>query len=296
VTGELAAGEPMVVVGITVEQGIINWLDEQPWVEAWNSFAFCNIFLNPQLAVASVPTLFIGWLRSFGLVLIGFPLAIPVGFAISFLRMSKFSILRFISGLYVNLIRGTPLFLQIYIAFFGLPLMGIKPDDYLLGCLVLALNSSAYLAEIFRAGIQSIHKGQFEASASLGMSGPKTMFWVIIPQTVRRVIPTATSEFILLYKDTSLLAAVGVMEMMMFGKSLVAGTGNMTPYIIAALYYLIVTLPLTKVISTFEGKLARSEGTSEAPGAQKKKKRVGLFSAPATPDKDAVAEPRGERY
>jgi len=102
---------------------------------------------------------------------------------------------------YVNVIRGTPLFLQIYIAFFGLPLLGINPNKYLLGILVLALNSSAYLAEIFRAGIQSISKGQFEAASSLGMNYWQSMQYVIIPQTVKRVLPTMTSEFILLYKD-----------------------------------------------------------------------------------------------
>jgi polar amino acid transport system substrate-binding protein len=188
--------------------------------------------------------------------------------------MSKLGALRFISSIYVNVIRGTPLFLQMYIAFFGLPLLGVRIDSYLLGILVLAMNSSAYLAEIFRAGIQSIHKGQFEASASLGMNPFQTMFSVIIPQTVRRVIPTATSEFILLYKDTSLLAAVGVMEQMMFAKSMVASTGNMTPYVVAACYYLIVTLPLTRIISTFEKKLAASEGQSSEPPTEKKKLRL----------------------
>ena len=91
-------------------------------------------------------------------------------------------------------------------------------DLFVLGAIVLVLNSSAYLAEIFRAGIQSINGGQFEAARSLGMNGAQTMFYVIIPQTVRRVIPTMTSEFILMYKDTSLLAAVGVMEIMMYAK------------------------------------------------------------------------------
>ena len=130
----------------------------------------------------------------------------------------------------------------------------------MLGVVALALNSSAYLCEIFRAAIQSIPKGQFEAARSLGMTGPQTMFSVIIPQSVRRVIPTATSEFILLYKDTSLLASVGVMELMMFSKSLTASTGNITPYIVAACYYLIVTLPLTKLIGTFERRLAAADG------------------------------------
>jgi polar amino acid transport system substrate-binding protein len=91
------------------------------------------------------------------------------------------------------------------------------------------------------------------------------MFYVIIPQTVRRVIPTMTSEFILLYKDTSLLSAVGVMEQMMFAKSLANTTSNLTPYVVSAIYYLIVTLPLTRVITVFERKLAASEGRTEPP-------------------------------
>lgn len=266
------------VIAITANEALITWLGEQPWVEAWNSVKFLNIFFNPQRAVAAVPALFVGWLRSLGLVLVGFPLAIPIGLGVSFLRMARLGVVRFISGIYVNVIRGTPLFLQMYIVFFGLPLMGLKDlNPYLMGILVLAMNSSAYLAEIFRAGIQSIHKGQFEAASSLGMNGVQTMFSVIIPQTVRRVIPTATSEFILLYKDTSLLAAVGVMEQMMFAKNQVSLSGNMTPYIVAACYYLIVTLPLTQVIARFERKLAASEGQQGDPPNAGKKKRRRLF-------------------
>ncbi len=243
-----------------VVENIVEWLDEQPWVEAWNSNTFLRLFFNPQLAVQAIPDLFVGWLRALSLVCIGFPLAIPIGFALSFMRMSGLAIVRGIAGLYVNIVRGTPLFLQIYIYFFGLPLLGINVNSYVLGVVALALNSSAYLCEIFRAAIQSIPKGQFEAARSLGMTGPQTMFSVIIPQSVRRVIPTATSEFILLYKDTSLLASVGVMELMMFSKSLTASTGNITPYIVAAGYYLIITLPLTKLIGTFEKKLAAADG------------------------------------
>jgi polar amino acid transport system substrate-binding protein len=279
---ELETSPTITVIGMSFNQALIKWLGEQPWVQWWNSLTFCKIFLNPQVAAAAIPNNFIGWLRSLGLVLVGFPLAIPIGLGIAFLRMSTLPPIRFVASIYVNLIRGTPLFLQIYIAVFGLPHLGIHLNEYLLGILVLAMNSSAYLGEIFRAGIQSIHKGQFEAAASLGMNKRQTMFSVIIPQTVRRVIPTATSVFILLYKDTSLLAAVGVMEQMLFAKTMVATTGNMTPYVVAAGYYLIVTLPLTRIISSFEKKLAAAEG-QDAPddkskGKSKKKvRRVGLF-------------------
>ena len=128
----------------------------------------------------------------------------------------------------MNIIRGTPAFLQIYIAFFGLPLAGVKVDEYVLGVIVMAMNSSAYLCEIFRAGIQSIPKGQNEAARSLGMNAFQTLLYVMIPQTFRNVLPTLTSEFILLYKDTSLLAAVGVVEIVMNARTIVATTGSIT--------------------------------------------------------------------
>ena len=243
---------PIVVVGLSPAESLSRWLASQSWVQSWNSVKFLHLFLDPTIIVVSVPSIFSGWIVALALVLIGFPLAIPLGLFWSFLRMSGNRILKGIGSLYVNVIRGTPLFLQIYIAFLGLPLLGLSLNEFPLGVLVMVMNSSAYLAEIFRAGIQSINKGQFEASRSLGMTGPQTMLNVIIPQTIRRVIPTMTSEFILLYKDTSLLAAIGLGEIMLFSKTLTAATGNVTPYIVAAGFYLIVTLPLTKLISILE--------------------------------------------
>ncbi len=271
----LADSPAIKVTSASPAQKIVNWLDEQPWVQAWNSVPILRLFLNPQLVVSSIPTLVVGWLLSLMLVLLGFPLAIPIGLAFAFMKISRSRILHVIAAIYTGVVRGTPLFLQIYIAFFGLPLMGIKLNDYVLAVLVLAFNSGAYMCEIFRAGIQSIPKGQFEASRSLGMNAVQTMFSVIIPQTVRRVIPTMTSEFILLYKDTSLLAAVGVMELMLYARSLVANTGNMTPYIVAALFYLVVTLPLIHVVGILEKKLALSdEGGADT---KKRKNRRGAY-------------------
>ena len=244
------------VVGTSPAEQLSSWLADQDWVKAWNTNKFLHLFFDPTLIVTSVPALVAGWLVSIGIVIISFPLAIPLGLLWSFLRMAKSRIPRAIGATYINIVRGTPLFLQLYIAFFGLPLMGMQMDNFVLGAIVLVMNSSAYLAEIFRAGIQSINKGQFEAARSLGMNGAQTMLFVIIPQTVRRVIPTMTSEFILMYKDTSLLAAVGVMELMMYAKTITAATGNVTPYIVAAGFYLIVTIPLTKLINTMESRMA----------------------------------------
>lgn len=276
-----ATDQVITVVGTSPAEQLSSWLGQQDWVKAWNSNKFLHLFFDPTLIVTSVPALVAGWFISIGIVIISFPLAIPLGLIWSFMRMAKHRLPRAIGATYINIVRGTPLFLQLYIAFFGLPLMGMQMDNFVLGAIVLIMNSSAYLAEIFRAGIQSINKGQFEASRSLGMNGAQTMLFVIIPQTVRRVIPTMTSEFILMYKDTSLLAAVGVTELMMYAKTITAATGNVTPYIVAAGFYLIVTIPLTKLINSMESRMAR--------GGKRRKKNLGITSEEAVvPDSDAA--------
>lgn len=261
-------------------------LEQQDWVKSWNSVKFLKLFLNPPVFVSSLPTVASGFLMAVGIVACAFPLAIPFGLILALMRMSRFRVLRGLGTAYVNVVRGTPLFLQIYIAFFGLPLAGIQIPTFPLGVVVLAMNSSAYLCEIFRAGIQSIPKGQFEASRSLGMNGAQTMLFVIIPQTVRRVIPTMTSEFILLYKDTSMLAAVGTMEIVMNAKTIVASTGSITPYVVAACFYLVITLPLAKIIGNLEARLA-SNDTGASRKKRKRKKSgelVGEQAAAITPE------------
>lgn len=241
-------------------QSAVAWLDGQAWVDAWNSNPFLGMFFKPQYVVTSIASLFQGWGTALLVTVVGFPLAIPVGLLFAFLKMSRSRVLRAIGVTYINVLRGVPLFLQIYIAFFGMPMLGLNLPNLPLGIAVMAVNTSAYLAEIFRAGIESIPKGQMEAASSLGMNKVQAMGLVIIPQTVRRVIPTMTSEFVMLYKDTSLLSSVGVMELMMFSKNLTATTGNITPYICAALYYLVVTIPLIHVVTKAEKKMASEEG------------------------------------
>lgn len=251
---------PSIEVAVTSPtQQLANYLEEQPWVQAWNSNKFLRLFFNPPILVSSFPVVLSGFFMALAIVFVAFPLAIPVGLLFSFMRMSKIAILRGIGSLYVNVVRGTPVFLQIYIAFFGLPLAGVQIPPFILGVIVLALNSAAYQCEIFRAGIQSISKGQFEAARSLGMNAAQTMMFVIIPQTIRRVLPTMTSEFILLYKDTSLLAAVGVMEIVMYAKTIVASTGSITPYIVAAVFYLVLTIPLANLVGRLEMRLSGND-------------------------------------
>ena len=265
-TGDIPASAPISIIENTARQRIVTWLDEQDWVTAWNSVPFLNMFFKPQLLVTSFASLFPGWLVCLLIVVAAYPFAIALGLVFALLKTSRHRLFRAIASIYINLLRGTPLFLQIYIAFFGLPMVGINIDNTILGIIVVAINSSSYQAEIYRAGIESIPQGQYEAASSLGMSHMQTMFYIILPQTIRRVIPTVTSDFITSYKDTSLLSSVGVMELMMFSKNLTTTTGNITPYIAAAIYYLIVTLPLIKVVTKVERHLSDEEhGRSKRP-------------------------------
>jgi polar amino acid transport system substrate-binding protein len=206
-------------------------------------------------------------------------MAIPGGLLLAFMKMAKTRWFRWPATLYVDIIRGTPLFLQILIVYFGLTLLpfyqtlikevawvkqpfvlGIDYTVYFRAFFVLSLNSAAYMAEIFRAGIQSIPKGQMEAARSLGMTTPQAMTFVIIPQTVRRILPTLMSEFILLFKDTALLAAVGVAEMTLRSREFVASTFNQSAYMVAAAFYLLLTIPLGRLVGRLEDKLAETEG------------------------------------
>lgn len=276
------------------EEMISRWLDTQPWVEAWNNVKFLNLFLKPQQIVRAIPLLFAGWLMSLALVLIAFPISIVGGLGTAFMKMAKIAPVRWLASAYINVIRGTPLFLQIFVVFIGLRTTGIRFPDFVSAVAVLAFNSSAYLAEIFRAGIQSISKGQFEAASSLGMTYWQAMRYVIIPQTVRRVLPTMTSEFILLFKDTALFAAVGIFELMLRSQNFVARSGNLSAYVIAASYYLIITIPLINLVGRLEAKLAQSEYGVEVAGSKPRgrQRRGELLSGPAFESTAAKHESR----
>ncbi|MFR3273257.1 MAG: ABC transporter permease subunit [Slackia sp.] len=150
-------GSVISVAGISTAEQIAAWLNNQAWVQAWNTNKFLHLFFDPAIIVTSIPSVFNGWLTALGIVAVSFPCAIPVGFVLALMRMARFRVLRALAATFVNVVRGTDV-LQIYIAFFGLPLLGLNVNNFVLGCCVMALNSSAYLCEIFRAGIQSISK------------------------------------------------------------------------------------------------------------------------------------------
>lgn len=177
---------------------------------------------------------------------------IALGLALALLRLSRLKVLRFPALAYIDIFRGTPLLVQLMFIYYALPLLGPKLNAFMSGLLGLSLNSGAYVAEIFRAGIQSIHKGQMEAARSLGMTYLQAMRFVIIPQAWRLVIPPLTNEFIALIKDSSLLSVITVSELLYVTRNVSTWRANATPYIIAALLYLAMTLPLTRVVAWME--------------------------------------------
>lgn len=150
-------------------------------------------------------------------------IALFIGLAVGFMRMSKNSVLRFIAASYVNVIRGTPLLIQILFIFFAIPsVLDIKMSAFTAGIIAISLNIGAYMTEIFRGGIQSIDKGQMEAGRSLGFSYGRTMSLIILPQAVRRMIPAFVNQFTHAIKDTSMLSVIGVAELTMEGQSIYA--------------------------------------------------------------------------
>lgn len=272
------------------------------FVEWWESFSFMRVFFSPTVAAETFPLVLQGFPITLTLGFVGFALAIPLGLALAFMKMSRFAPLRWISTFYIDIIRGTPLLLQILIIYMGLPLLpafqtamepfsdvsmlGVSFSAWFRAFLILSANSSAYLAEIFRAGIQSIPKGQMEAARSLGMKAPVAMAFVILPQTIRRILPTCMSEFILLLKDTALFAMVAMGEVMLQARIESARVFNMTPLTVAAIFYLIVTIPAGRIVARLENKLAeQDEGTA---GRGKRSPRLDVASTHIVPHEENV--------
>jgi len=182
-----------------------------------------------------------------------------VGLFVALLRISKLKIFRFIATVYIDVIRGLPLILQIFIIYFGLSYLGLNLSRFAAGAVALTVCYAAYEAEIFRAGIESIHKGQMEASRSLGMTYLQSMGYVVLPQAIRRVIPPLSNEFIMLTKDTALVAFIGLSEAFLVGKEGMGRDANVTPLVGVALFFLLVTIPAMRVVQYLEVRLSKGD-------------------------------------
>ena len=180
-------------------------------------------------------------------------LGIPAGLIVALARVSGIAPLQGAASVYVEIVRGTPLLMQIYVLYFIFPAIHLNLSSLAAGVAALSLNAAAYISEIFRAGIQSIDTGQMEAARALGLDYPKAMRWVILPQTLRRVLPPLTNEAVALLKDSSLVSVVALTELMRMGREYATNAGSPTTiYLAVALLYLAMTLPLTWVARRLE--------------------------------------------
>lgn len=188
----------------------------------------------------------------------GFSGGLVIGLLMALMRLSSIKPYRWFAATYIEVFRGIPLIVTLLILGFGLPIafQWRWPNPYLQGCVPLALVAGAYMAETIRAGIEAVPKGQMEAARSLGMSYPRAMATIIIPQALRIIVPPLTNELVLLIKDTSLISVLGVtdktIDLARFGREGVMSSANATPLIVAGLVYLAMTLPLTQLVALME--------------------------------------------
>lgn len=185
--------------------------------------------------------------------------SLPLGLLVCFGRMSKNAIIRSIVSAYISVMRGTPLMLQLMVVYFG-PyfIFGIRISrGYSLIAVFIAftINYAAYFAEIYRGGIESMSIGQYEAAQILGYSKVQTFFRIILPQVIKRILPSVTNEVITLVKDTSLAFVVAVAEMFTIAKQIASSQTTMMPFVIAAVFYYIFNLIVAIVMDRVEKKL-----------------------------------------
>ena len=198
------------------------------------------------------------------------------GLGLSLVAISRNPLLRLPAIVYIDIFRGLPAILTIFIIGFGLPTAGFRPfgrNPIAYGTLALGLISTAYCAEIFRSGIQGVDKGQMEAARSLGMRRLQALRLVVVPQGIRRVLPPLTNEFIAITKDSALVfvlgSTVGSRELTRIAQNVAQSTGNTSAYVAAGLVYLAITIPLTRIVNFMDRRLreGRPRGVEELPAS-----------------------------
>jgi len=208
------------------------------------------------------PLLSEGIKLTIGISLLSIVIGLVLGLIACLMGMSKIKILKFLSGAYVWIIRGTPMLVQAFIVFFGVPqvvqlfISGFKFTPFIAGVITLSLNAGAYLSEIFRGGIQAVDKGQMEAARSLGLSKGRAMIKVVLPQAFKISIPSLVNQFIITIKDTSILSVIGLAEVVNKAKTYVGSTYRFfETYVYVAVLYLIVISVLMIVSKMLEKRL-----------------------------------------
>ncbi|MCG5215675.1 amino acid ABC transporter permease [Streptosporangium sp. KLBMP 9127] len=223
-------------------------------------------FFNVEAFTEALPDVLSGFWTNIQIFLIAEPLILIVGLLIALVRELKapvFFPLRALAVAYVDVFRGVPTLLVILLVGFGLPaleLQGVPKDEVTLGVVALTLSYSAYVAEVFRAGIATVHPSQRAAARSLGLGHGQTMRYVVLPQAVRRVIPPLLNDFVSLQKDTALVSTIGVVEALRQAQIYASGTFNYTPYLVAALLFILLTIPMARLTDHLAARSQRRRG------------------------------------
>ena len=211
--------------------------------------------MNFELMANSFPLLLAGAAITVEITAMSVTFGLLIGCMIGLARLCSIKQLRYFANVYVDFIRGTPLLVQIFLVYFALPnIIGSRVDPFVAAISACSINSGAYVAEIFRAGIQSIDKGQMEAGRSLGMTWAQTMRYIIMPQAFKRIIPPLGNEFIAMLKDSSLVSVIGFEELTRRGQLIIARTyASFEIWMAVAIIYLIMTF----AVARFTGYLER---------------------------------------
>ena len=202
-----------------------------------------------------LPPLLEGAGVTLGLFVVTLALSLPLGLALALARLSRWGALRRAVSGFVWLMRGTPLMLQLLFVYYALPfvpVIGVRLPDYPAAVVAFTLNYAAYFAEVLRAGIQSIDRGQYEGAKALGMSYAQTMRRIVMPQVWRGSLPPLANETITLVKDTSLIYVLALNDLLRAARGIVQRDFSITPFIVAAAFYLLMTLVLTWVFQRLE--------------------------------------------
>jgi polar amino acid transport system permease protein len=211
-----------------------------------------------QVMMESIPVLLEGTIIAVELMLVTLLFALPLGMPLALGENSRIKPVKWLCNIYVFVFRGTPLLLQIFFVYYVFPIAwGIHIPEFPAAAMAFILNYAAYFAEIYRGGINSIDRGQYEAAYSLGLSRGQTMFGVIIPQMMRVVLPPVGNEIIVLVKDTALVSVIGVADIMKRTREIQNREVSLAPYLVAAIIYLIVTLLLTLWLNHMEKRFSK---------------------------------------
>lgn len=209
-----------------------------------------------ETVVKFAPRFLPGVLATLQLAFFSILLGTIIGLVVAVLKLANKKPLTHLMNVYISIIRGTPLLLQLWFIFYGLPDLGIEIDRFPSAVIGLALHNGAYISEIFRGAIESIHFGQREAARSLGMTRGQALKRVILPQAFRRSIPSLGNQFIIAVKDSSLASVITITETMLLARQFVAATFDVFPiFFVAASYYLIITMGLAHLLQRLEKKL-----------------------------------------